>query len=636
MLSSEGRRRSRTFALAPRVISTLCLVAVPGCLLIQPLDEATEGDSTAGQGGAGGKGGSTTGGKGGSTGGKGGSSTGGTGGASGRGNVAGSGGSDTGGGAGKGGGGGNGGTAGTGGGSGSGGGGTAGNVALVYGPVWTFDDDVQGFRIGYSEPDALGDDSSAAHDPGDGIPDDGSVTLTIPFDGPMQTVELGVTLPAQLDLTGKTLAARVKLDSGFFSDTPDPGGVKLFIKTGTDFAYADGAWSSLVPGEWITVVFDIDDPDFSEPTNDSSQVVELGVTFKSTAADASWTTGVFHVDTVGWVGAERPPCIFDPLLIDDMETADGGGWGCETDGRGGNWYVFDDETPAEDGAMRTPAGSPFPFPLEDVDVPRGDNTQAVHISGVGYTNWGGGVGITLVPGIENVATWWDASSYAGVSFWARGAGTMWVQANLAETRVAGDQYPGLCEPTLAFNCNDNYVSNAFTLENEWTKYTIPFATLHQEGWGHPVPWTYNLNAIEFRWPTDDAFDFWIDDVRFLERECDDDLPVDCGTGGERCRRGTLVATNCSAECSGRGYQDQACDSTGCLCTNADDPDIALGIDAMCVCGEPTLSCTPETAALLEIQGATPSAVRDTILCYAQYDPPSSADCDTALAECWPN
>jgi hypothetical protein len=628
MLSSEGRWRSRWLGMGSRLAIGLCFFVLPGCLLVQPLDDVKdEGDAgEAGKGGSSATGGSSTGGKGGSaTGGTGGGATGGAGGATGgsggvAGGSAGKGGSDSGGASGKG---------GASGASGAAGGGNTGGT-LVYGPVWTFDDDVQGFAVGYSEPPALGVDSSATHSTAEGEPDDGSVEVTIPFDGPDQTVELGVTLPAPFDFTGKTLAARVRLDSGFFGNTPEPGGVKIFVKTGDAFAYADGAWSDLVPGEWITAVFDLDSPDYDGGI-DPRDVRELGVAFKSTSApDAGWTTATLYVDTVGWVGAERPPCILDPLLLDDMETDDGIGWTCQTNGRAGGWYVYDDMT---DGT-RSPAGSPAMFPLEDIDVPRGSSSAAVHVTGGGYTGFGGGVGMSFVPGNLTQATYWDASGYAGISFWARGSGTMFVQAVLANTRFVGEDYPGLCEPTLQFNCNDNYVSNPFTLTATWTEYVIPFATMSQEGWGQPVPWSYDLNAVEFRWATDEDFDFWIDDVRLLARECDDGDAVQCSADGDKCSRGTLVPTACNTECSKRGYTGSTCSAAaGCACDTPTDPNLAGAIDAFCQCAGPTLDCTPEGRALMEALASDPQqALSSVISCYGGYTAP--AECELALMSCW--
>jgi hypothetical protein len=356
------------------------------------------------------------------------------------------------------------------------------------------------------------------------------------------------------------------------------------------------------------------------------------VTFKSTSADAGWTTATLYLDTVGWVTAERPACILDPLLLDDMETSDGFGWLCREDGRSGGWYAFDDGTVT---ATRTPSGTPPGFPLEELDVPRGNSTLAVHISGSGYTNWGGGVGASLVTGGPEEVTSWDMSDYAGISFWARGSGTMWAQMSMRETRDATQDYPGTCEPVLGFNCNDNYAGNAFMLTDTWTEYVIPFATLNQEGWGHPAVFSYNVNAIEFRWGTDGAFDFWIDDLRLLERECDDGATVECTMGGERCHRGTLVPTACDAECSKRGYASSVCTPEGCSCADPLNPSTEVAIDAICECGTPSLDCSDEGRSLLEAQAAVVGGIGEQLLCYGDYynaTPPS--DCAGALMTCW--
>jgi hypothetical protein len=504
-------------------------------------------------------------------------------------------------------------------------------VSLVYGPVWTFDESAQGFSVGDSDPETLGPASMVTHSPAEGAPDSGSLEVTIPFDGPSQSVEVGVTLPAPFDLAGKTLAARVKLDSGFFGTTDDPGGVVLFVKSGDDLDYADGGWTEVIPGEWITVQFDLDNPDYDDGV-DPEDIRELGVAIGgSDAEDAGWTTATLYVDSIGWVGAERPPCLLDPLLIDDMETDDGFGWTCETEGRAGSWYLYDDET----AGTREPEGFPSPFPLREIDAPRDRNTRAIYVKGGGYTGFGGGVGTTLVPGNLAQATFWDASAYAGVSFWARGEGTLFFQTVLAQTRAAGDEYPGLCEPTLALNCSDSYVSNAITLTDAWTEYVVPFAALKQEGWGQPVPWTYDLNALEFRWVTDEDFEFWIDDVRFVERACDDSDMLGCAADGQRCYRGTLQPTACDVECSSRGYVNWSCSDTGCTCTDPVNAELATAIASFCDCGGPALDCTPDGIALLETLATdTQSSFGSAILCYGEYPNPSVDECATALAECW--
>jgi hypothetical protein len=633
MFCFEGRPRSRWSSFGPRVVTALALFVVPGCLLVQPLDDAEDGDSSAGGDGTGGNSGGTgggTGGKGGS-GGTGGKNAGGTGGKASAGGSAGTGGSagnDGSGGAG---------TSGSGGRGGSAGSGNMGNVPLAYVPVWTFDDDVQGFAVGYSDPETLGPTSMASHTDAEGAPDDGSIEITIPFDGPGQTLELGVTPPAPLNLEGRRLAARVKLDSGFFGATDDPGGVVLYAKSGNDLTYADGGWTELVPSEWIIVELDLADPAYDDGI-DPADVGELGVAFStSDTEDAGWTTATLFVDSIGWVGAERPPCILDPLLIDDMETEDGLGRTCETDLRSGSWYVYDDVNGmSEPAGTREPEGYPSPFPLTEIDTPRGENTRAIYVKGGGFTGFGGGVGTTLVPGNQAQATFWDASAYAGVSFWARGAGTLFFQAILAQTRAASEEYPGLCQPTLALNCNDGYVSSAIALTDEWVEYVIPFATLKQEGWGHPVLWTYDLNALEFRWGTDENFEFWIDDARFIERECEDTDPVGCAVDGQRCQRGRLQPTACDVECASRGYENWSCSETqGCICTDPVDVNLATAIASFCECGGSELDCTPDGVALLEtLASDTQSGLGSAIRCYVNYPSPTVDDCATAVTECW--
>lgn len=192
--------------------------------------------------------------------------------------------------------------AGSGGSSGSSGsGGTSGGGSFVE--VWDFSANTEGFVPGFSSPDAtLKDLATVEHDAAEGDPDPGSLAVTIPFSAPEEKVTIALNFPAATDMSGKTLTAKVRLDSGFGTDPMNPGGAKLYAKTTAAYVYADGGWLNLdVPGVWQTLTLTLDSPEgyLAEGAWTPAEVLEIGVEFAANVA-GTWETGSFHVDTIGY------------------------------------------------------------------------------------------------------------------------------------------------------------------------------------------------------------------------------------------------------------------------------------------------------------------------------------------------
>lgn len=189
-----------------------------------------------------------------------------------------------------------GGTAGT-----SGTGGTNGGGSFVE--VWDFSADTEGFVPGFSSPDAtLKDMALVTHDAAEGDPAPGSLAVTIPFSAPEEKVTIALNFPAAIDMSGRTLTARVRLDSGFGTDPMVPGGAKLYAKTTAAYVYADGGWLNQdMPGVWNTLTLTLDSPEgyLAEGAWTPSEVLEIGVEFAANTG-GTWETGNFHVDTIGY------------------------------------------------------------------------------------------------------------------------------------------------------------------------------------------------------------------------------------------------------------------------------------------------------------------------------------------------
>ena len=147
---------------------------------------------------------------------------------------------------------------GTGGTSGGGGSGVLG--AIPGTPLLTFDADVQGCTLNnYPDMNSVnlaGSNQTPATPPtlmwdaADGSPatPPGSLVVTAPYTDFMQYVDIQKDLAAApIDLTGKTLHVRLKVDSGFNSDVGAPGGVQISAFSTDAFLYS-AQYSGLPPG----------------------------------------------------------------------------------------------------------------------------------------------------------------------------------------------------------------------------------------------------------------------------------------------------------------------------------------------------------------------------------------------------
>jgi hypothetical protein len=113
-----------------------------------------------------------------------------------------------------------------------------------------------------------------------GDPNPGSLKVTIPFTDWNQHVDTVIEFPwpfSELDLTGKTLHAKVRLVSG-----PQlRGGIQIHASSLPDWVWAGGTWISnetLVQGEWVPLSLDLSHPR-NTPTGtfDPSRIVQIGV-----------------------------------------------------------------------------------------------------------------------------------------------------------------------------------------------------------------------------------------------------------------------------------------------------------------------------------------------------------------------
>lgn len=198
----------------------------------------------------------------------------------------------------------------------------------------------------------------------------------------------------------------------------------------------------------------------------------------------------------------------DLALIDDLE--DGNAVIAEFEERQGQWSAYNDAT---SGATQTPAAGKAVTP----EAGGANGSQfALHTSGSGFSEWGAGIQLDFKNSGSGASSRepFDASHYAGISFYAKGSGSPRVElATPATTDSAGG---GSCTES----CFDTH-GKSITLGADWALFTIPFDDLVQEGWGAEAAFSpAELLGLAFKVsgsadaPAD--FDFWIDDVRFVD------------------------------------------------------------------------------------------------------------------------
>jgi hypothetical protein len=156
------------------------------------------------------------------------------------------------------------------------------------------------------KPEA-GDQVTAEFDGTIGRPDPGSAKVAIPF-APMagvtdEHIEFGANF-TPVDMRGRIITARVMLDA---VDGSASAGVQAFfvVKSATAtnpnaFVYANGAFTNLNAGNWVTVIMLADGPGFMATGFDPSRIQQVAVGIQGNPANAGLTAATLHVDSIGY------------------------------------------------------------------------------------------------------------------------------------------------------------------------------------------------------------------------------------------------------------------------------------------------------------------------------------------------
>ncbi|HET7543025.1 MAG TPA: hypothetical protein VFK05_24295 [Polyangiaceae bacterium] len=167
-------------------------------------------------------------------------------------------------------------------------------------------------------------------------------------------------------------------------------------------------------------------------------------------------------------------------------------------GRAGSWFAFGDGTGTDS--------------QEVVAIERAANSvHGLHATGEGFMNWGSGFGVDLSNSGSGQATKvpYDASAYAGVTFWARAKTPTQVTILLPD--VDTDSAGKICT-----TCEHHYYATV-ALTTTWQRFTIDFAGLAAEPGTVPSPTGFKPSQVftlMFRFVAGANYDVYLDDVAF--------------------------------------------------------------------------------------------------------------------------
>jgi hypothetical protein len=149
--------------------------------------------------------------------------------------------------------------------------------------------------------------ASAAHDSGgDPAGNAGSLRLVLPFSGPSQKISFEASVATNdtgVDLRGHSISARISVLSGYSTDPMNPPGLKLYVKTGATFFYADSGYQNIAPGsDWQAFTWsNVSNPQYPMPPYpaefDPSDVRLVGIEFDTGSAGA-YSSATLLLDTV--------------------------------------------------------------------------------------------------------------------------------------------------------------------------------------------------------------------------------------------------------------------------------------------------------------------------------------------------
>ncbi len=213
----------------------------------------------------------------------------------------------------------------------------------------------------------------------------------------------------------------------------------------------------------------------------------------STSDDTTGSGGSNGSGGTSGTGGTGGAVAADPLLIDDLDDADGR---LDPNYTGYWYFAMDEEDPDAEGEITAPDDTDTPRGVETTPAREG-STHAMHAAG-SWGGWGAALGFSFnQPDTKPI----DGSVFSGISFYARASA-----ATTARLEVVTD----------ATYDKNNHLRAELSLTNEWEYHEVLWRDLEEPDWDPDAPWEpETMLKVQFHFDNSD-FDFWIDDVRFVE------------------------------------------------------------------------------------------------------------------------
>src|SRR6478735_6438799 len=213
-----------------------------------------------------------------------------------------------------------------------------------------------------------------------------------------------------------------------------------------------------------------------------------------------------QADCESWLCSANGKCLADIVIppVDMIDDFEDGNVSLPASpalgGRVGNWYAYGD-------------GSGVSV-LESHRIQRGGSSAyGLHVTGQDFQLWGSGVGVDLSRsgGAQSTKVPYDASSYQGVTFWARAQSPTKISVLLpdADTDAAGN---------ICTSCAHHYYQTV-EVGTDWQRFTIAFSELVLEPGGAPRPTAFKASAVVslmLGFAPGQQYDFYLDDVAFVK------------------------------------------------------------------------------------------------------------------------
>jgi len=220
---------------------------------------------------------------------------------------------------------------------------------------------------------------------------------------------------------------------------------------------------------------------------------------------AGAATGAAGGGTVG--GCKTAAGTIADLLIDDLEDGDNTIKAIGT--RVGYWYTYNDGTGTQ---------VPAPTAVFKGTAPGSTTSSAfaATTSGPAFTSYGAGMGFDFNNTTMKSCPY-NASAYTGIKFYAKAnTGNMTGMTLKAMIKIPATTPTTSDGGTCATKCEDHfYLKPAPALTTTWTQYTMPFASIAQDGFGTVATFDKTkILAMQFQVASGVAFNFSIDDITF--------------------------------------------------------------------------------------------------------------------------